>query len=75
MFNGPANLRKFHRRKRDKSCLEDPYFLRHKTLRNGIELRQDPYLSMRKSSNLSPLAIFPMVFSFRLTSFSGVEGL
>ena len=75
IFKGPTNLKKFHRRKRDKSCLEDPYFLRHKTLRNGIELRQDPYLSMRKFSSLSPLAIFPMVFSFRLTSFSDVEGL
>ena len=39
MFNGPANLRKFHLRKRNKSCSKDPYFLCRKTLRNGIELR------------------------------------
>ena len=39
MFNGPTNLRKFHLRKRDKSCLKYPYFLCCKTLRNGIELR------------------------------------
>ena len=45
MFNGPANLRKFRRRKRDKSYSKDPYFLRRKTLRNGIELRHDRYLS------------------------------
>ena len=38
MFNGPTNLRKFHLRKRDKSCLKYPYFLCCKTLRNGIEL-------------------------------------
>ena len=78
MFNGPPNLRKFRRRKHDKSCVKDPYFILffcHKTQRNEIELRQDLYLSMRKLSNLSPLAIFPTVFSFRLTSFSGVEGL
>ena len=52
-----------------------PIFCCHKTQRNEVELRQDLYLSMRKLSNLSPLAIFPTVFSFRLTSFSGVEGL
>ena len=39
MFNGPANLSKFHLRKRNKSCSNDPYFLCRKTLRNGIELR------------------------------------
>ena len=75
MFNGTPNLRKFRRRKHDKSCSKDPYFFCHKTQRNEIELRQDLYLSMRKLFNLSPLAIFPTVFSFRLTSFSGVEGL
>ena len=52
-----------------------PIFCCHKTQGNEIELRQELYLSMRKLSNLSPLAIFPTVFSFRLTSFSGVEGL
>ena len=54
MFNVPANLRKFHRQKRDKSCSKDPYLLCRKALRDGIELRQDLYLSMRKLSNLSP---------------------
>ena len=52
MLNGPANLRKFHRRKRDKSCLKVPYFLCRKALRNGLELRQDLYLSMCKLSTL-----------------------
>ena len=77
MFNGPANLRKFRRRKRDKSYSKDPYFLRRKTLRNGIELRHDRYLSTCRLTNLSPanLEIFPTVFSFRLTSFSGVASL
>ena len=54
MFDGPENLRKFHRRKRHIACSKDPNFLCHKTLRNGIELRQDLYHSMRKLSNLSP---------------------
>ena len=74
MFSGPANLKKFRRRKRDKSYSKDPYFLCRKTLRNGIELRRDRYLS---KCRLSPanLEIFPTVFSFRLTSFSGVESL
>ena len=54
MFNGSANLRKFQRQKRDKSCSKDPYLLCRKALRDGIELRQDLYLSMRKLSNLSP---------------------
>ena len=77
MFNGPANLRKFCRRKHDKSHLKDPYFLCRKTLRNGIELRRDRYLSKCRLTNLSSanLEIFPTVFSFRLTSFSGVESL
>ena len=35
MFNGPANLRKFHRRKPDKSYSKDPYVLCCKTLHNG----------------------------------------
>ena len=47
MLNGPANIRKFHQRKRDKSCSKAPYFLWRKTVRIGIELRQDLYLSMR----------------------------
>ena len=51
MFSGPANLSKCHLRKRDKSYSKDPYFLCRKTSRNGIELRQDRYLSMRSVSN------------------------
>ena len=54
MFNGPENLRKFHRRKCDKSYSRDPYFLCRKSLCNGIELHQDRYLSMRRLSNQSP---------------------
>ena len=53
MFNGSANIRKFHRQKRDKSCWKDPYLLCRKAFRDGIELRQDLYLSMRNFLNLS----------------------
>ena len=45
MFNGPANFRTFHQRKRNKSCSKYLYFLSRKSLRNGIGLRQDLYLS------------------------------
>ena len=65
MFNGPANLRKFHRRKRDKSCSKDPYFLCYKTLRYGMELRQDLYLNMRKLGNLSLGVFFSVDLFFR----------
>ena len=71
MFNGPVNLRKFHRRKRDESYSKDPYFILRKTLRNVIELRQDQYMSMRKLSNLSPFGnlshgvFFSVDLSFR----------
>ena len=41
MLDSPANLGKFHRSKRDKSCLKDPYFLYSKTLRNGTDLHHD----------------------------------
>ena len=47
MFNGPANLRNY-----DKFHLKDAYFLCRKTLRNGIEFRQDQYLSVRKLSTM-----------------------
>ena len=53
MFNGSADLRKFQQRKCNKSR-KIPIFCR-KTLRNGIELRQDRYLNMRRLSNLLPL--------------------
>ena len=56
-----------------KSCSTDPYCLYHKTLRNRTELCQDLYLRKCKLSNLSLFAIFPMVFSFRLNSFSGTR--
>ena len=75
VFNDLANLRIFHRRKRNKYCSKDPYFVCCKTLHNGIEVRQDLYLSVRTLSKLSPLAIFLIVFTVWLTSFSGVEGL
>ena len=54
VFNDLANLRIFHRRKRNKYGYKDPYFLCCKTLRNGIEVRQDLYLSVRTLSKLSP---------------------
>ena len=54
VFNDLANLRIFHRRKRNKYCSKDPYFLCCKILRNGIEVRQDLYLSVRTLSKLSP---------------------
>ena len=73
MFNSPANLRKFQRRKRDKSFSKDSYFHCPKTLRNGRELCQDLYLSMRKLSNLSPFLSHGISFSVDI--FSGVEGL
>ena len=68
MFNGSENLRKFHRRKGDKSCSKDHCLLCRKTLHNGIKLRQDLYLSMRKLSNLSRSVAFwqsfPLCFLF-----------
>ena len=58
----------FISRKRDKSYSEDPYFLCRKTFRNGIELRQGLYLSMRKLLNLSRSVtfwqFFPQCFLF-----------
>ena len=53
MFNGPANFRTFHQRKRHKSCSKYLYFLCRKSLRNGIGLRQDLYLS-----NLNTVELF-----------------
>ena len=53
------NLRKFHRWKHNKSCLKDPYFLCRRTLRNGIELRHNLYLSIRKLSIPSPFSNLP----------------
>ena len=47
VFNDLANLGIFHRRKRNKYCSKDPYFLCCKILRNEIEVRQDLYLSVR----------------------------
>ena len=63
MFNSPANLRKFQRRKRDNSFSKDPYFLCRKTLRHGRELRQDLYLSMRKLYKTVAFS-FPWYFLF-----------
>ena len=38
MSNGSANLGKFHRRKRYKSCSKDLHFFVAKVLRNGRQL-------------------------------------
>ena len=69
-------LGNLHRRKRYKSYPKDLYFLCRKTLRNGRELHQERYLSMRRLSNLSPfgnLSDVVMLFSFRLTSFQAYK--
>ena len=71
MFNGSAKLTKFDRRKSDKSYSKDPYLLCRKALRNGIDLRQDRFLSMRRLStllsfgNLSLSGFFSVDLSFR----------
>ena len=55
MFNGLENLsRKFHRRKRDKSCSKDPYFLYRKTSCNGKKLVKI-YISMCVNFRISRL--------------------
>ena len=69
MVKGPANLRKFHRRKRDESYLKDSYFPCLKTLRNGMKLRQDRYLSLRRLSNLSPFGNLSHGVSFSVDLF------
>ena len=69
MVKGPANLRKFHRRKRDESHLKDSYFICLKTLRNGTKLRQDRYLSLRRLSNLSPFGNLSHGVSFSVDLF------
>ena len=75
MFNGPANLRKFHRRKSDKFYSNDPYFRCRKTLRNGIEIRQDRYLSKRGLSNLPPFGSLSHGVFFSVDLFFRREGL
>ena len=37
MLNGPANLRKFHQRKRDKSCSKAPYYWNRTSPRSVFE--------------------------------------
>ena len=64
MFNGSANLTKFHRRKSHNSYPKDPYLLCRKALRNGIELRHDQYLNMRRLSILLPLRNLSRRFLF-----------
>ena len=64
MFNGPANLGS-----------KDPYFLCRKTLRNGIEIRQDRYLSMRRLSNLSPFGNLSHGVFFSVDLFFRRDGL
>ena len=73
MLNGPANLRKFHRRKRDKFYSKDPPFLCRKTLRNGTEFRQDWYLSLRTLSNFFAPWIFIWHVLFGIANFSDHE--
>ena len=75
MCNGPANLRKFHRRKSDKFYSNDPYFRCRKTLRNGIEIRQDRYLSKRGLSNLPPFGSLSHGVFFSVDLFFRREGL
>ena len=73
----------FHPRKSDKYCSKDLYFLGSKTVRNGIELRQDLHLSMRKLSNLSrsvafwqsfPRCFFSVDLFFRRRRPMGITG-
>ena len=64
MFNGPANLGS-----------KDPYFLCRKTLRNGIEIRQDRYLSLRRLSNLSPFGSLSHGVFFSVDLFFRRDGL
>ena len=75
MFNGPANLRKFDRRKSDKFYSNDPYFRCRKTLRNGIKIRQDRYLSKRGLSNLPPFGSLSHGVFFSVDLFFRREGL
>ena len=53
-----SSLKKFHRGKRDKFYSKDPYFLCHKTLRDGIET----CLSMRRLTNRGPQVIIWHVY-------------
>ena len=64
MFNGSAHLGS-----------KDPYFLCRKTLRNGIEIRQDRYLSMRRLSNLSPFGNLSHGVFFSVDHFFRRDGL
>ena len=65
MFNGTANLKKFHRRKRDKSYSKDPCCLCRKTL------RQDRYLSMRRLSNRPAFGNLSLCVFFSVDLFFG----
>ena len=65
MFNGTANLKKFHRRKRDKSYSKDPCCLCRKTL------RQDRYLSMRRLSNRPAFCNLSLCVFFSVDLFFG----
>ena len=64
MFNGSANLGS-----------KDPYFLCRKTLRNGIEIRQDRYLSLRRLSNLSAFGSLSHGVFFSVDLFFRRDGL
>ena len=75
MFNGPTNLKRFHLKKRDQSSSKDPHFLH----RNYNALKYNfANVYIRACENFRIccficflLAVSSMVFSFRLTSFSG----
>ena len=57
IFNSLANLRKFYRRRHNKSCLKDPYFL----------CRKKSFVSEENFAKIL-LAIFPTVFLVHLFS-------
>ena len=75
MFSGPANRRKFHRRRGNKSYWKVPFFFSPKALCNGIELHQDRYLRMHRILNLLPFGNLSHSVYLLADLFSGVEGL
>ena len=69
MFNVIVNLRKFHCMKPDKSYSKDLYFFVAKLYLMVTELRQDRVWACVDFRIFRHLAIFPPMFSFRLTFF------
>ena len=74
MFNGPANPRKFHLRKRDTFFSKIPIFF---VAKHNVVV--DLYLSMRKLSNLSrhmsPFGYLSLGVFFSVDLFSRLKGL